>query len=143
MCLHGKVSLPPKLCAAFSFLERTFSLGHRHTKLDKAASLMFALAWSALPCLVQCLGQPQHHAQALHGDCCRLAEALKTSNATYFEKCVNWLLTMSEAVLSAYTHAMDTCQAAAPQAALKQDYERARNGYLQALLVIAADLGDL
>ena len=77
------------------------------------------------------------------GDCCRLAEALKTSNATYFEKCVNWLLTMSEAVLSAYTHAMDTCQAAAPQAALKQDYERARNGYLQALLVIAADLGDL
>lgn len=49
---------------------------------------------------------------------------------------------MSEAVLSAYTHAMNTCQAAAPQAALKQDYERAKNGYLQKLLVIAADLGD-
>ena len=49
---------------------------------------------------------------------------------------------MSEAVLRAYTHAMGTCQAAAPHAALKQDYEGARNGYLQALLVIAADLGD-
>ncbi|KAL3138478.1 hypothetical protein ABBQ32_006268 [Trebouxia sp. C0010 RCD-2024] len=80
--------------------------------------------------------------QALADTLARLAEALKTSNATYFEKSVTWLLTMSEAVLSAYTHAMDTCQAAAPQAALKQDYERARNGYLQALLVIAADLGE-
>ncbi|KAL3155320.1 hypothetical protein ABBQ38_010884 [Trebouxia sp. C0009 RCD-2024] len=80
--------------------------------------------------------------QALADTLARLAEALKTSNATYFEKAVTWLLTMSEAVLSAYTHAMDTCQAAAPHAALKQDYERARNGYLQALLVIAADQGE-
>ena len=50
---------------------------------------------------------------------------------------------MSEAVLSAYTHAMNTCQAAGLQEALKQDYERARNGYLQMLLDIDTDLGEL
>lgn len=49
---------------------------------------------------------------------------------------------MSEAVLSAYTHAMNTCQAAGPHDALKQDYERARSSYLQMLLNIAADLGE-
>lgn len=58
-----------------------------------------------------------------------------------FEQCVKWLLTMTEAVLSAFTHAMNTCQAAAVQEALKQDYETARHDYLQVLLVIAADLG--
>ena len=50
---------------------------------------------------------------------------------------------MAEAVLSAYTHAMNTCQAAAPHSALKQDYERARSDYLQMLLDIAADLGEV
>ena len=50
---------------------------------------------------------------------------------------------MTEAVLSAFTHAMNTCQAADVQQALKQDYERARNHYLQTLLVIAADLGEM
>lgn len=74
---------------------------------------------------------------------CRLVEALKPGNASYFEKCANWLLTMSEAVLSAYTHAMNSCQAAGPLLALKQDYERARNGYLHRLLDIAADLGEV
>lgn len=74
---------------------------------------------------------------------CRLAEALKPGNAAYIQKCANWLLTMSEAVLSAYTHAMNSCQAAGPLAALKLDYERARNGYLHRLLDIAADLGEV
>ena len=73
----------------------------------------------------------------------RLAEALKSGNATYFQQCVNWLLTMSEAVLSAYTHAMNTCQAAGPHDALKKDYERARNDYLQMLLNLAAGLGEV
>lgn len=72
----------------------------------------------------------------------RLAEALKAGNTTHFQQCVNWLLTMSEAVLSAYTHAMNTCQAAGPHDALKQDYERARSSYLQMLLNIAAELGE-
>ena len=73
----------------------------------------------------------------------RLAEALKPGDTINLQQCVNWLLTMSEAVLSAYTHAMNTCQAAGPQDALKQDYERARNVYLQVLLNIAADRGEV
>ena len=89
---------------------------------------------------VSLVGRPQLKALA----CCffRLAEALKLGNTTYFQQCVNWLLTMSEAVLSAHTHAMNTCQAAGPHDALKQDYERARSSYLQMLLNIAADLGE-
>lgn len=74
---------------------------------------------------------------------CRLAEALKPGNTPYIQKCANWLLMMCEAVLSAYTHAMNSCQAAGPLLALKQDYERARNGYLHRLLDIAADLGEV
>lgn len=74
---------------------------------------------------------------------CRLAGQLQSAEQAVFETCLVWLLRVTEAVLSTYTQAIASCQNAAIQPTLQQDYEQARQLYLQRLLDLAVSYGEL
>ena len=74
---------------------------------------------------------------------CRLAGLLQSADQGDFGTCLSWLLRISEAVLSTFTQAIASCQAAALLPALQQDYEQARQLYLQRLLDLAVANGEL
>ena len=74
---------------------------------------------------------------------CRIADLLQSAGEGEFETCLSWLLRVTEAVLSTFTQAIASCQAEALLPALQQDYEQARQLYLQRLLGLAVAYGEL